>query len=243
MDQYQPIKVVSDSLYSGFRVGLSGVLTMEEFRPVLNVAAGQQGVDNNCPSEHVSVLGGRTPVTMVEIPGKADAVIKQFFRGGLLGFFVKDRYLKLWGPSRACMEFVMLKRAAQMGVNVPEPLGFAEQGRFCYRCWLVTRQIPGATTLAALSVADENRAARLMPQVMEQVDLMARHGMFHADLHPGNLIIDPNNKVWVIDFDKAGVKNSTSDILFMRYQARWNRAVGKHGLPEQLSHLFIRPGV
>ena len=141
----------------------------------------------------------------------------------------------------------MLNRARDFGINTPVPLGYFEQGRFWYRCWLVTKLVPQAETLAAVSLRDEKRVEEMMPRVMEQIELLIRNGLVHADLHPGNVLIsrdatniqDPG--VWIIDFDKAGLKNIPPETLFRQYRNRWNRAVAKHGLPPLLSRLFSRP--
>lgn len=51
----------------------------------------------------------------------------------------------------------------------------------------------------------------------------------------GNVLVYPEQSVYLIDFDKARhFKGSASD-LRKAYICRWRRAVIKHGLPEVLS--------
>ncbi len=227
--------------FPGFRVGVSGPLEPADYRRILSdlVKGPGRGNHSSLPGGHV--LGGRTSVRLFDIPGKGAVVVKPFLRGGLFRIFVRDRYFRAWGKSRAHLEFAMLSLAREKGIKVPEPLGVVEQGRFWYRCWLVTRQIPQAKTLAALSLADEKKTGQIMPRVMEQVDLLVKHKLVHADLHPGNVLIGQDEGVFLIDFDKACPKCLSSSSLFGRYRKRWDRAVAKHGLPRLLSRLFVLP--
>ncbi|HEX8293205.1 MAG TPA: AarF/UbiB family protein [Pyrinomonadaceae bacterium] len=90
--------------------------------------------------------------------------------------------------------------------------------QFTTRRTLVTEFFEGATLLAylrALEAGDERAFGRLRAAGFEP-DLMARHiidnflgdvfrhGMFHADLHPANLMILPANTVGYIDFGITG---------------------------------------
>ncbi len=227
--------------FPGFRVGLSGPLEPEDYRPILSGLSKGRNNDKAGPVEGGNVLGGRVKVRLFDIPGKGTVVVKPFLRGGLFRIVVRDRYFRAWGKSRAHLEFVMLALAREKGIKVPEPLGVVEQERFWYRCWLVTRQIPQAQTLAALSLANEEKAGQIMPRVMEQVDLLVKHKMVHADLHPGNVLIGKDDGVFLIDFDKACLKSFPPLSLFRRYRKRWDRAVAKHGLPKLLSRLFVLP--
>jgi 3-deoxy-D-manno-octulosonic acid kinase len=72
---------------------------------------------------------------------------------------------------------------------------------------------------------------------MKQLYLLIEEGIYHVDLHPGNVLVDNNHNVYVIDFDKArcwtGPKNELRDL----YLHRWRRAVIKHNLPETLSEI------
>lgn len=246
MTEYQQIKFTYDNAFPGFRIGCFRPLAPENYSQILsnlitgrsNDKAGQvmdsQVMDNQ-------VLGGRSSIKIFQMPGKEQMVVKPFLRGGFFRFFVKKRYFRFFGESRAHLEFNMLSLARRLGISVSEPLGFIEQGRFWYRCWLVTKLVPQADTLAALALRDTEKAQEVMPCVMDEIDLMVRHGMVHADLHPGNVLISRENGVWLIDFDKACQKNIDPDLLFQKYRKRWNRAVVKHCLPPLLRRLFTRP--
>lgn len=242
MTEYQHIEITSDDAFPGFRIGWFRPLAPEIYSRILSNLVKGQSTDKACQVMYSQVLGGRSSVKIFQIPGKERMVAKPFLRGGFFRLFVRNQYFRFSGESRAHLEFSMLSLARRLGISVPKPLGFIEQGRFWYRCWLVTKLVPQTDTLAALALRDEIRAQEVMPCVMEEIVLLVRHGIVHADLHPGNVLISRDNGVWLIDFDKACRKNIDPDLLFRQYRKRWNRAVVKHRLPPLLRRLFTRPG-
>ncbi len=136
----------------------------------------------------------------------------------------------------------MLLRARELGVNVPEPLLYANRGHLIYRAWLVTREIKAPLSLARLSLIDETRTRQAMASVTEQISRLIDHGIWHVDLHPGNVVIDQTDRVFLLDFDKGKVYQGNKTTLRDRYINRWRRAVCKHNLPIMLSDM-LRDGL
>ena len=188
-----------------------------------------------------SVLDGRTAVTPAQLDGVGTVVIKPYRRGGLLRYFNKRRYLK-FGKTRAQREFELLATIGTLGINVPEPIAFAHHGRLFYLAWLVTREIKECISLAKLSLTDERRAHRTMAPVTEQILRLIDRGIWHVDLHPGNILIDHKDRVFLVDFDKGQIGRKNKKKLKDRYISRWQRAVSKHRLPTMLSDM-IRTGL
>jgi 3-deoxy-D-manno-octulosonic acid kinase len=60
-----------------------------------------------------------------------------------------------------------------------------------------------------------------------------------VDLHPGNILLDGNNTIFIIDFDKAYRYSKSKTQLARAYQNRWTRAVHKYKLPERLLALEL----
>ena len=179
-------------------------------------------------------LGGRAQVGRLTLAGIGPVVVKQYTRGGLFRLLVAERYFK-WGPTRPEAEFEILATIRALGGMAPEPLAWIERGRPFYRAWIITREIEHHTTLADLSRHDDDRARRLLDEVVRQISLLIEERILHIDLHPGNVVIDAGDKVYLLDFDRAqryvGTRNSLRD----RYLHRWRRAVIKHGLPDVLA--------
>ena len=128
----------------------------------------------------------------------------------------------------------MYKAADIHGVCVPEPVAFAYSGNRVYRAWLVTREIQGAEPLAHIAAEQPDRVAGLMDSVAEQIRRLVEQGIQHDDLHPGNILVGGDGKIYVIDFDKASWYRGPEEKLVKKYLSRWQRAVTKHGLPESL---------
>ena len=72
-----------------------------------------------------------------------------------------------------------------------------------YRADLITKQIPGAHTLAQRLAARDLDAA-LATRVGRTLANFHAQGIWHADLNANNLLIDGGGKVWLIDFDRCG---------------------------------------
>ena len=187
------------------------------------------------------VLGGRAAVLSVDLSGIGPVIVKNYTRGGLLRHVNRRTYLKLC-RFRCEAEFFLLKYLAGIGVNAPEPVAFAYQfkypvkyfGGFLYHAWIVTREIENAVTLARLSIQEPDRAQAAMGDLSRQVGILVDKTIHHVDLHPGNVLVDHHNRVFLIDFDKARTTPQNRDQLREKYINRWRRAVSKHRLPEAI---------
>jgi 3-deoxy-D-manno-octulosonic acid kinase len=184
-----------------------------------------------------AVLGGRTSVKRVQIPELGSVVIKYYARGGLIQYFIKRRYLK-WGKTRCQIEYEILNKVRNLGISAPKPVAYAYQGKLFYRCWLITKEIIGHQTLAQLSLDAAEQAYSVIGQVADQIMTLINNRIHHVDLHPGNVLLDSHNHVFLIDFDKAHISTIKKNILQNKYLNRWKRAVIKHQLPEILNELM-----
>jgi len=185
----------------------------------------------------VSVLGGRTSLTPAQLNGIGSVVIKHYRRGGLLRYFIKQRYLKL-GKTRAQIEFKLLQVVRNLGINAPEPVVYAHRGCIFYQAWLVSRAIKHPLSLALLSLKDEKKTRQAMESVIGQISVLIQNGILHVDLHPGNIVVDGAGQIFIVDFDKGQIHHSSTEKLRNRYLTRWQRAVTKHRLPELLTDML-----
>jgi len=180
-----------------------------------------------------SVLGGRSSVVFEEINGLGSIVIKHYRRGGLIRYIIKQSYLKR-RKTRGQKEYELLQKARSLGISAPEPIAFAYRGRMFYQGWLVTREIKQNKTLVKLSLSNEKRTLFIMENVIKQVSKLIKNKILHVDLHPGNVIVDNRDRVYILDFDKGRFFHGKNTSLRNRYLSRWNRAVKKHRLPKIL---------
>jgi 3-deoxy-D-manno-octulosonic acid kinase len=174
----------------------------------------------------VSVLGGRTSFTPLELDGVGSVIIKHYRRGGLMRHLNERSYLK-YGKTRAQREFELLTIVGTLGINVPQPIAYAHRGRLLYQAWLITREIHQPLSLASLSLQNEKKISALI-----------QNDILHVDLHPGNVVVDPAGAVYLLDFDKGCVSPGNRQKLKNRYCTRWQRAVNKHGLPKVLTEMM-----
>lgn len=60
------------------------------------------------------------------------------------------------------------------------------------------------TDVAALDAAGIDRSALAQRATDAILQMIFEHGLFHADLHPGNLFIEPDGRIGLIDFGMVG---------------------------------------
>jgi 3-deoxy-D-manno-octulosonic acid kinase len=216
--------------YNAYHFGSPSDLTNRQLKQLIGLF--------NLPTDKVdSALSGRTSMGVAQLEGIGSVVIKYYRRGGLIHHLIKQRYLK-WGKTRCQIEYELLQKVRSSGINAPEPIAFAYRGRLLYQGWLVTREIKHHQTLAQLSCSNEKRTHIVMKEVVKQVSRLIKNNILHVDLHPGNIIVDNKNQVYLLDFDKGSIFSGEKSILRNRYLRRWNRAIQKHRLPQMLIELM-----
>ncbi|NLF24739.1 MAG: hypothetical protein GX589_03670 [Deltaproteobacteria bacterium] len=213
--------------YKGYRIGSSRDLTDSEVESLVQAITAP-------PDNESEVLGGRGFITSTQVSGLGPVVLKHYRRGGVFRFFGANRYLHL-GGLRPRQEYEVLNWVRALGVSAPEPLAFIVKGGLFYRGWLVTQEIPDEESLARISLREEARAFSLIKKLTNQISVLIENGVYHVDLHPGNVLVDKSERIFLLDFDKARIWRGRKNKLRDLYICRWRRAVIKHGLPEGLS--------
>lgn len=184
-----------------------------------------------------SVLGGRSKVRRGQVDGLGSLVIKQYTRGGLLSKIISREYLNIGDP-RSLTELRFLQLAESIGCSVPQGLVALWTTGMTYRAWLITREISGAITLAALSQRDKFAARKSTELLVEQIRILVESKVLHIDLHPGNVLVDNELRPYILDFDKARIVRVSQEQLLDQYLRRWRRSVIKHELPDVLSEIM-----
>ena len=185
------------------------------------------------PAPADAVLGGRQSVVLTTLGAIGPVVVKPYARGGLVRHIVHRTYIN-WPRSRAEKEFHWLKTVRRLGIRTPQPIAFANHGRFLGQCWLITMAITGQQSLA--HTAGQPNQGAIYQQVKAQIEVLIRHGIWHQDLHPGNILVDQDGQVYIIDFDKARHLTNRR-LLKWCYIRRWRRAVAKYGLSRELARI------
>ena len=169
------------------------------YDPLVSAPVSSRVDPDFAPSQAQRVAsGGRAAAWFIQIES-LEGVLRHFRRGGLLARLVRERYV--WtglARTRSFAEFDLLRRMWQAGLPVPRPLAAAVwRTGFTYRAALLTMRIPDAQPLArCLEPAVWFRAGQAIAQ-------MHRFEVWHADLNVFNILVDRQNKVWIIDFDRG----------------------------------------
>ena len=146
---------------------------------------------------------GRNTAWFLRHAGR-DMVLRHYWRGGMVGRFIKDRYWRTpVADSRAMREFTLLGWMSDQGLPVPRPVAarFSAAGLW-YRADLLMERIADTRTLA-----DYLAAAPLEQTVWMRIGaVIARMhslGVQHSDLNCRNILLDGQDRIWLIDFDKC----------------------------------------
>ncbi|MFO7748461.1 MAG: lipopolysaccharide kinase InaA family protein [Desulfobacteraceae bacterium] len=188
------------------------------------------------------LLKGRISPEQTATAETGPIVVKSYMRGGLISLITRRKFLKT-GTIRSKREFDFLVRAGQTGVNVPSPVAYAytSRGLFFYEAWLITKEIPGHLSFVDICRHQQEKAAQLMPEISKTISTLVDNRIYHVDLHPGNILIDGNNRHYIVDFDKARYFPDKGKLI-AKYRKRWIRSVHKYDLPGFLENLQLTGG-
>ncbi len=133
-------------------------------------------------------------------------VLRHYRRGGLIGKFVRDRYLFTGQDEvRSFAEWRLLKKMVDFGLRVPRPAAalYRKSGPF-YTADLITLRLPDVRPLSAVIAAEQS--PQFWQSVGAEIFGFHDHGVYHADMNAYNLQLDAQNRLWMLDFDKGELR-------------------------------------
>lgn len=156
------------------------------------------------PTLHAQAVtqGGRNAAWFVEVDG-VPAVLRHYRRGGLIAKVVRSYYFWLGAQrTRSWAEYAVLLHLSNRAVPVPQPLAALWQRRFLgYKAAILVARIPDAWPIA-------HRLDQCCPKsVALVVKQMHDAGVWHADLNVFNVLIDAEQRIYLIDFDRATISD------------------------------------
>lgn len=162
--------------------------------------------------EHGQILGqsrGRGITWFVQEAGKSPLVLRHYWRGGLIGRVLADRFIFPGvARSRAMAEFTLLMKLRKLGLPVPRPAAACcRRSGIFYRADLLIELIPEARDLVSL-LRERALSSQEWQRIGALIHRLHQSGVYHSDLNGHNLMLDAAGKVWVIDFDKCGFRSS-----------------------------------
>ena len=130
--------------------------------------------------------------------------LRHYYRGGLVGKVINDQYLYTgMANTRAAREFDLLKSMRSLGLPAPKPVAFRiiKRGLF-YRADLLSSRIENASDLVGI-LSNKSINELLWQEIGKVIKSFHQQGIYHHDLNAHNILVDANDKVWLIDFDRG----------------------------------------
>jgi len=147
-----------------------------------------------------SSLSGRKPLYKFSYNGDT-FVLRKFYHGGIFRNIFKDKF---FGKNvRAFEEYKILLFLNEKKLPVPFPLFASKSNGFIYSQCLTTKLVESSQDLVALNKLPHS----LLNKIFLQVENFFNAGLIHPDLNIKNVLVQ-NDKVYLIDFDKAKIVNS-----------------------------------
>jgi 3-deoxy-D-manno-octulosonic-acid transferase len=134
-------------------------------------------------------------------------VLRHYRRGGRIGRWLGDRYLRVpLAATRPLAEFALLRRLRAVGLPVPRPLlAGVRRGGLFDRGAIVVERIAQARDLAQRLHAAPLALAQWRA-VGAAVGRLHAAGVHHRDLNCRNLLLDADDRPWIIDLDGCDVR-------------------------------------
>jgi len=139
--------------------------------------------------------------------GNTDCVLRHYYRGGAMAKLFHDRYIWMGlARTRAWQEWHLLAKLRKLNLPAPLPVAARVQHKgLFYRADLITRQIPQTQTLAQRLTVTALTTS-LWQGVGKTIARFHSESIWHADLNARNILIDCDDEVFLIDFDKAKIR-------------------------------------
>ena len=149
---------------------------------------------------------GRGAVLFVR-HGEEVWALRHYRRGGAAARLTTDRYL--WTGlerSRAFREWRLLRALHAEGLPVPNPVAaHVRRSGPSYRGDLITERIDNTRSLASMAVSGE-LPERLWENIGTTLRRFHDRGADHADLNAHNILLDDRERVFLVDFDRGGLR-------------------------------------
>ncbi|VAW65294.1 hypothetical protein MNBD_GAMMA09-2911 [hydrothermal vent metagenome] len=152
-------------------------------------------------------VGGRGQAWFIDIFGLS-TVLRCYQRGGLVARFNQQSYLGVRPEhSRAFREWRLLEWMHGQGLPVPQPVA-ASVCRWpfnfspLYRARILIQRIADTQTLDYY-LGQQPMDHALWRSIGGCIRVFHNQGIYHADLNANNILLDTQQRVYLIDFDKA----------------------------------------
>ena len=202
-----------------------------------------QRLISTAPREEKQFEGrGLLPSIPIQENNGKRMVAKLCLRGGLLQLFNRDIF---WGGNRPLKEMIANTQILSRGIRTTEILAAAKERVVgpLYRNFVFSLELTDCIDLINFfdglkKQSPEKRFKQkknLFQAIARSFATMHSKGIYHSDLHLKNILIsqkDPSctSEIYIIDFDKAILKNTLSPGEKINNLLRFNRSMEKYKL-------------
>lgn len=196
---------------------------------------------------------GRTPckTILMESLNNESFVVRDYWHGGLFGKILRDFF---WDRLRPLKELSICEVASKSGVKTTEVIAIVKNKIMgpLYKCQLVSKEITCAIDLMVLLLNPEKiqfvaQKRQIINKVAKAVKEMHDAGIYHADLHLKNILVQfaegREINVYIIDLDKSKQREKISIYKRMKNIMRLDRSVEKmlRGNRDTFGETFLFP--
>jgi len=181
------------------------------------------------------------PSILIQESNGKRMLVKHCMRGGWVRFLTKDIF---WGGNRSFNEMIINIKILQKNIKTTEIIAAAKHKIIgpLYKAYLFSKEIPECTDLITYfnGVTQKSSEQRfkekkyLFHSIAKAVVKMHGEGIYHSDLHLKNILIrqrnDDSPEVYIIDFDKADIKEKLRAREKVKNLLRFNRSIEKYKL-------------
>jgi 3-deoxy-D-manno-octulosonic acid kinase len=152
-------------------------------------------------------VAGRGSSWFIDADGRR-MVLRRYRRGGFIARLSVEHYL--WQgaeETRSFAEWHLLYAMRRVALPVPVPLAasYRRVGRHRYEAALLTEEILGVSSLAALLAAAPLPLSAWIA-VGRGVRRFHEDGVCHADLNAHNVLLGHAHEMWLVDFDRGRLR-------------------------------------
>lgn len=197
----------------------------------------QQAVDEAFVSETLLLAMPALIKSAVKLDGRGETFIrdseppvitKRYRRGGMIGKILRHSYLRIYGcQPRMLEELELLEQLMALELPAPKPIAAViEKHSLFYSGYLLMEFIPDTNTLASFLLKKE-----LTPLTWQKIGKTIRRfhdaSVFHADLNATNILLDKDENIYLIDFDKSEIRTEQKTAWKTKNLARLLRSLRK----------------
>ena len=165
-------------------------------------------------------------------------VLRHYYRGGLVRHISRSHYIfSGMHRTRAVREFDLLLHLHDLSLPAPRPYACRVKRKgLLYQASLITYRLTGRTLAQRLLAdgclaRDSDSNTRLWHKIGNVIARFHSAGVYHADLNAHNIMIDDDDQIALLDFDrgvlKALTRNPAGRGWCLQNMLRLQRSLGK----------------